>query len=95
MFYTPLRKFYARKVKRVDFTYNVFMLRLKELRLARELTQSELADALHISRDCISNWECSRSLPDINDLMLLATYFDVTIDYLVGFVDEFGNKSDK
>ncbi len=68
------------------------MLRLKELRIANNMTQNELSQALNFSRYSITNWELGRSYPDIQSLMKLATYFDVTIDYLVGFVDEFGNR---
>lgn len=67
-------------------------LRLKELRLASGLTQSELADAIQISRCSIANWENNRSYPDIYSIMKFALFFDVSIDYFVGFVDEFGNK---
>ena len=56
------------------------------------MTQNELSQALNFSRYSITNWELGRSYPDIQSLMKLATYFDVTIDYLVGFVDEFGNR---
>ena len=73
-------------------TYNNCMLRLKELRIANNMTQNELSQALNFSRYSITNWELGRSYPDIQSLMKLATYFDVTIDYLVGFVDEFGNR---
>ncbi len=90
-----MRRFYASQAKCVNFTHNICMLRLKELRIERELTQTKLAQDLNISRHSITNWEMGRAFPDINMLMKLATYFDVTIDYLVGFVDEFGNKSDK
>lgn len=80
------------QAKCAKITYNNCMLRLKELRIANNMTQNELSQALNFSRYSITNWELGRSYPDIQSLMKLATYFDVTIDYLVGFVDEFGNR---
>lgn len=67
-------------------------MKLRELRIERELTQSRLAKELNVSRYSITNWENGRTSPDIKSLKKLALYFDVTIDYLVGFVDEFGNR---
>ncbi len=61
--------------------------------MAHDLTQQELADAVNISRYSITNWENNRSYPDIYSIMRFAIFFDVTIDYFVGFVDEFGNRT--
>ena len=68
------------------------MLKLRELREASKMTQQELAQELNISRYSITNWELGRASPDNDSLMRLAEFFDVSIDYLVGYVDEFGNK---
>lgn len=62
---------------------NKFAKRLKELR-GRKYTQKELAEKINVSKDSIYNWEKGRSEPSIDDLILLATVLDVTIDYLVG-----------
>lgn len=60
------------------------LLRLKELRKKRNLSQKDLAAILNTSNSSICDWECGRSQPDIETLIELAKYFEVTIDYLVG-----------
>lgn len=62
--------------------------RLIDLRKARGLSQEELAEKLYVSRQTISNWERGRTYPDINSLLLMATFFDVSLDNLIkGDVD--------
>ena len=65
----------------------VFAERLKELRLEKELGQEELAKALGLRHGIISLWENELREPKMSNLVLLAQYFDVTIDYLVGLED--------
>lgn len=62
-------------------------LRLKELREERNLSQLHLAQLTKIKQANISRWESGLNIPNINDLWLLANFFDVTIDYLVGRED--------
>lgn len=57
--------------------------RLVELRKERGLSQENLAEKLYVSRQTISNWETGKTYPDINSLLLIATYFDISLDYLV------------
>lgn len=57
---------------------------LKSLRKEKRLTQKEVAHELNVSPDSIYNWERGRSEPSIDDLINLADFFNVTIDYLVG-----------
>lgn len=64
-----------------------FKERLKELRLEKELSQDELAKALHINQRSISNWETGVRQPDYETLALIAEYFSVTTDYLLGISD--------
>lgn len=61
-----------------------FKERLKELRKEKGFTQKQLSQVLNISEDSIYNWEKGRSEPSITDLINLAIFLDVTIDYLVG-----------
>ena len=42
---------------------------------------------LNMSKMAISHWEKGNSEPCIEQLKVLAKYFDVSIDYLIGFVD--------
>ncbi len=57
---------------------------LEELRKDGKMTQKELADVIYVTTGTISNYEIDRYLPDIEKLIMLADYFHVTIDYLLG-----------
>jgi transcriptional regulator with XRE-family HTH domain len=59
---------------------NVF----KELRQARGLTQAELAKRLGVSRSSIGMYESGERVPRHEDLELIADFFNVDIDYLLG-----------
>lgn len=56
---------------------------LSELRKDRYMTQSDLAKQLHVSVSTISNYEKDVHLPDVDKLVSLADFFDVTTDYLL------------
>lgn len=58
--------------------------KLKHLRDIRNRTQDEVAKALGTSRAAYSHLENDRNQPDNDMLVKLATYFDVTTDYLLG-----------
>ena len=55
---------------------------LKSLRKSRKITQSELGNMLGYGYTAISNYESGRNEPSINDLIRLADYFNVSLDYL-------------
>lgn len=57
--------------------------RLKDLREDSDLTQSELAKILNISRETISGYENSGKEPSFDVLIQIADYFDVSLDYLL------------
>lgn len=57
---------------------------LADLRQDRRLTQRFLAEVLHVSVGTISNYENGVHLPDLEKLVEIANYFDVTTDYLLG-----------
>jgi len=62
-----------------------FAVILKELRDDKNLTQTELAIKLGFnSRTVIANWESGKRMPDVENLKLIARFFGVRIDYLVG-----------
>lgn len=63
---------------------NIFRYRLKELRAEKEIGQVELAKILGVSKGVISLWENGLREPGMNSLILIAKYFNVSIDYLVG-----------
>ena len=57
---------------------------LVRLRMERGLTQEEVATQLSISNKTLSKWENSTSMPDLDKLIELACYFNVTTDALLG-----------
>ena len=57
--------------------------RIKELRQDKGITQSELADALVVSFQAVSNWERGITPPDVENLIRLAAYFGVLVDDLL------------
>ena len=56
---------------------------LSSLRKARGLTQGQLAEKFSYSDKSISKWETGEGLPDINILSELASFYGVTLDYLI------------
>lgn len=58
---------------------------LIENRHKRGITQEELATHIGVSKGAVSKWETNSSLPDISLLPQLASYFDITIDELIGY----------
>ena len=47
------------------------------------MTQSELAEALHVSRQSISKWEMGTAMPDMVNIIAISKIFLVSIDYLI------------
>lgn len=58
---------------------------IKRLRLKKQITQEQLSLAMGVSCAAVSKWERENTLPDISLLPLLANYFDVSIDELMGY----------
>lgn len=63
------------------------MLRLKELRESRLLNQHGLALMLNVSQSTISAYEVGSRTPDLETLISIAQFFDVSLDYLAGLSD--------
>lgn len=57
--------------------------KLLELRKANNLTQSELAEKLHVSRQAISRWESGKTIPDIEILKKLSILYNVSLDEII------------
>lgn len=57
---------------------------LKNIRESEKLTQSKLAEKTGISQQSISRWESGQRLPNILDLIILADYYKISIDELIG-----------
>ena len=58
---------------------------IKRLRLQKQITQEQLSLAMGVSCAAVSKWEREDTLPDISLLPLLANYFGVSIDELMGY----------
>ena len=61
---------------------DTFTKNLKRLRLAKHLTQEQAAEALGISTQTVSRWECGTTLPDVTVLPKIAQLYCVTVDDL-------------
>ena len=63
-------------------------MRLKELRKSKNLSQIRLAMELNINQNTISRYENGEREPGIAELISIADYFDVSVDYLIGRTDK-------
>ena len=61
-----------------------FAERLRELRKERGLSQIQLAEKLGVDFRTISNWENGVRKPDIDMLVIVADFFEVSTDFLLG-----------
>lgn len=68
-------------------------MNIKRLRLAKGLTQEQLAELLTVSTAAVSKWEAKNTYPDITMLFPLAEIFGVSVDELLGY-DEAKAKAD-
>ncbi len=57
---------------------------LKSLRKDKQLTQEQLAEVLNVSPQAISRWENASSYPDITMLPIISSFFETTVDDLLG-----------
>lgn len=65
---------------------------IRQLRLYRNLSQESLADALGVSTQAVSKWECGKALPDITILPRIAQFFHISIDTLFEGILEGGEE---
>ena len=65
-----------------------FAERLKEIRVARRLTQKQVYEAVGMSAIGYQRYEYGEREPAYQKLLALADYFDVSLDYLVGRSDD-------
>nr|WP_263313403.1 helix-turn-helix transcriptional regulator [Mammaliicoccus sp. Marseille-Q6498] len=69
--------------------------RLKELRKSNKLTQEEVAEKIHVSRQTLSNWETGKNFPDLQNLLYLCELYNITLYELVNEDIEFIKKKIK
>lgn len=60
----------------------IFSQNLKRFRTAKNMTQEQAAEALGVSTQTVSRWECNTTLPDVTILPKIAALYCVTIDDL-------------
>ena len=65
-----------------------FNERLKELRKERQLSQMEVEDLTGVGQSSISAWERGEREPLAHQLIVLAAFFNCSVDYLLGLTDE-------
>lgn len=61
--------------------------RLKELRKEKGITQKQFAEIFQVASGTIAMWEIGKRQPDIQMIDRIASYFDVSVDYLLGKTD--------
>ena len=76
----------------MNLASETFCNNLKEARKAKEFTQKQVADILHIAEYRYANWEQGRAEPSIEDLRNICYILEISANYLLGLEDEFGNK---
>lgn len=70
----------------------LYFNRIKNIREDYDITQKEMAKILNVNRSTYSLWELSINIIPINNLYDFADYFNISIDYLLGFTN---NKKSK
>lgn len=60
-----------------------FNKKLYELRKQKGISQEELAEKLNVTRQTLSKWELGTSTPDMERLVAIADYFEISLDELV------------
>lgn len=65
--------------------------RIKAARIAKNMTQLQLADLMGVSYQAVSNWERGNSMPDISKLADLCNALDLTVNELLGMEDKTAN----
>ncbi len=69
---------------------------LKLLRTENKLRQEDIAEKLSIARQTYSSWETGERTPDIENLIKLADFYNVSLDFLVGRTNiRYNYKSDE
>ena len=66
---------------------NKFSERLKELRTDKGLSQKQLANKVNLSDVAICLWEQNKRVPNLDAVIALADFFDVSLDYIAGRED--------
>lgn len=66
--------------------------KIRNLREDRDLSQTQLGEAVHMTQRKISYIECGKYEPSIDDIIALCHFFKVSADYLLGLPDKYRKK---
>ena len=66
--------------------------RIQHLRKTKGLSQEELADTMNVSRQAVSKWESGQSTPDLEKIIMLSEFFEVTTDYILKGIETVKDK---
>ncbi len=66
---------------------NKFSVRLSELLIENKTTKRELAKKINVSATSISDWSTGKVQPTAENIYLVAEYFQISADYLLGLKD--------
>ena len=61
-----------------------FKEKLKQLRIQHNLKQIDIAELCNVTRSAVSNWENGRRFPGIESVTVLAKFFNITVEELLG-----------
>jgi len=62
---------------------------IRKKRLELDITQSELADMLNVSRASVNSWENKSTVPTVHNMVILSVHLDLTLDELM---NDYSNK---
>jgi len=62
--------------------------RLKDMREDHDLSQAAVAKILHTNQQQISRWETGTQMMGVDKYVILAQYYNVSVDYLLGLIDK-------
>ena len=62
--------------------------RIKELRISKNITQKHFGELLNVSQQAIWKWETGKNEPNIEIIIKIADFFNVSCDYLLGRIND-------
>ena len=62
--------------------------RIRNLRIDADLTQENVADALHVRQNTYAQWELGIARYSLDTVVKLAQFYNTSVDYLLGLTDE-------
>ncbi len=74
-----------------------FSEKLKYLRKEKGISQEELTQVIHVTRQSVSKWEMGTAYPDIEKLKMLSDFYEITLDDLMNQekIESTGNNKEK